>query len=66
MSDIPIAARRMSLSEKFSRLRFRLRKREWHRYGGTMLAGKVLGVGLVLAIMAVVTSVRGRSRAEGK
>jgi ammonium transporter, Amt family len=57
MSDIPIAARRMSLSEKFSRLRLRLRKPEWRRYGGTMLAGKVLGVGLVLAVMAIVTGI---------
>jgi Amt family ammonium transporter len=56
MSDIPVAARRMSLSEKISRLKLRLRRPEWRRYGGTLLAGKVLGVGLVLAVMAVLTS----------
>ena len=55
MPDSPDATRRMSLSEKFSRLRIRLRKPEWRRYGGTLLAGKVLGIALVLAIMAVVT-----------
>jgi ammonium transporter, Amt family len=47
--------RRLSLAEKFSRLRLRLRQPEWRRYGGTMLAGKVLGVGIVLALMAVIT-----------
>ena len=46
--------KRLSIAEKFSRLRLRLRQPEWRRYGGTMLAGKVLGVGIVLAIMAVV------------
>src|SRR5579863_4939248 len=58
MSDRPtVAGRRMTLSEKIARLKVRLQKPEWRRYGGTMLAGKVLGVGLVLAIMAVVTAV---------
>ncbi len=58
MSDRPIVAgRRMTLSEKVARLKSRLKNPEWRRYGGTVLAGKVLGVGLVLAIMAVVTAV---------
>ena len=47
---------RLSLAQKFSRLSVRLRDPEWRRYGGTLLAGKVLGVGLVLAIMAVVSA----------
>jgi ammonium transporter, Amt family len=50
-------ARKMSLGEKFARLRLRLKKPEWRRYGGTMLAGKVAGVLLVLAIMAGVTGI---------
>src|SRR6202034_4185979 len=50
-------AGKISLSEKMSRLGSRLRNPEWRRYGGTLLAGKVLGVGLVLSIMAVVTGV---------
>lgn len=60
MSDIPICkskARKMTFAEKFSRLKIRLRKPEWRKYGGTMLAGKVVGVGLVLAIMAIVTGI---------
>src|SRR6185369_10683912 len=48
---------RLSLAQKFSRLLVRLRDPEWRSYGGTLLAGKVLGVGLVLAIMAVVSAV---------
>src|SRR6202163_644768 len=46
----------LSLSVKLSRLATRLRDPEWRRYGGTLLAGKVLGVGLVLAIMAVASA----------
>jgi hypothetical protein len=41
-----IAKKRLSLSEKFSRLAVRLRDPEWRRYGGTLLGGKLLGVGL--------------------
>jgi ammonium transporter, Amt family len=58
MSETPKChARQMSLGEKFARLRLRLKKPEWRRYGGTMLAGKIAGVLLVLAIMAGVTSI---------
>jgi Amt family ammonium transporter len=46
---------RLSLSEKFTRLRVRLRNPEWRKYGGTLLAGKVMGVGIVLLLMAVFT-----------
>src|SRR6266550_59034 len=49
------AQKRLSLSQKVSRLLKRMQEPEWRRYGGTMLAGKILGVGLVLLIMAVVT-----------
>jgi len=34
---------RLSLAQKFSRLLVRLRDPEWRSYGGTLLAGKVLG-----------------------
>src|SRR5258706_12049581 len=47
--------RNLSLSQKFSRLCSRLREPEWRRYGGTLFAGKIIGVGLVLLVMAVVT-----------
>ena len=47
---------KLSLAKKLSRLAVRLRDPEWRSYGGTLLAGKVLGVGLVLAIMAVVSA----------
>jgi Amt family ammonium transporter len=47
----------LSLSQKFSRLATRLRQREWQRYGVTLLAGKVGGVGLTLLIMATVTGI---------
>jgi ammonium transporter, Amt family len=46
---------KLSLSEKFSRLAVRLRDPEWRRYGGLLLAGKVLGVAAVLLIMKVST-----------
>src|SRR5947207_9598216 len=49
------AQKRLSLSQKVSRLLKRMQEPEWRRYGGTMLACKILGVGLVLLVMAVVT-----------
>ncbi len=47
----------LSMSQKFSRLASRLREPEWRRYGTTLLAGKVAGVGLTLLIMATVTGI---------
>ena len=47
--------KRLTLSEKFSRLGERLKKPEWRKFGGTLFAGKIIGVGAVLLIMAAVT-----------
>jgi Amt family ammonium transporter len=55
MSPIPQFGKKLSLSEKFSRLALRLRAPEWRRYGGVLLAGKLAGVGLTLVVMAVVS-----------
>src|ERR1700688_2827790 len=44
---------RLSLSQKLSRLAGRLRDPEWRRYGGLLLGGKALGIGLVLLIITV-------------
>ena len=56
MSDKPrCSARRISLSEKFSRLRVRLRNPEWRRYGKILFAGKALGIALVLGVIALVS-----------
>ncbi len=57
MSTIVQRGTKLSLSQKFSRLAKRLRDPEWRRYGQTLLAGKVAGVGLTLGIMAVVTGI---------
>src|SRR5439155_1060751 len=48
---------KLSLAQKFSRLAVRLRDPDWRRYGGTLLAGKVVGVGMVLMVMTVVSGV---------
>ena len=56
MSAIRRQATQLSLSEKFTRLRLRMRDPEWRRYGRLLLTGKVLGVGLTLMTMFVVTS----------
>jgi ammonium transporter, Amt family len=55
MSVIAEKRKRLSLSQKFSRLAGRLRDREWRKYGGALFAGKIMGVGLVLLIMMVVS-----------
>jgi Amt family ammonium transporter len=49
------AGRKLSLPEKFSRLWSRLRNPEWRKYGGALFAGKIMGVGLVLLVMMVVS-----------
>ena len=48
--------KQLSLSQKFARLRMRLKDPQWRRYGGTLLSGKILGVGMVLLLM--VTTVK--------
>jgi ammonium transporter, Amt family len=40
---------RLSWSQKISRLGTRMRDPEWRRYGKLLLAGKLMGVGLLLA-----------------
>jgi ammonium transporter, Amt family len=55
MSAIPQSGKKLSLSQKVSRLIIRLRDPEWRRYGKLLFAGKALGVGLVLLIMTVVS-----------
>jgi Amt family ammonium transporter len=47
----------LSLSQKLSRLQACLREPQWRRYGATVLAGKVAGVGLTLLIMAAATGI---------
>src|SRR6185437_15299369 len=46
--------KKLSLAEKFSRLAARLRDPEWRSYGRTLLAGKAMGIGvLLLAVTAI-------------
>src|ERR1700719_365976 len=53
MSEIAKYGKRLSLSQKLSRLGARLRNPEWRRYGTLLLAGKGIGVGLVLVVIGV-------------
>ena len=55
MSALPRRGKKLSLPEKFTRLRGRLRDAEWRRYGKLVLAGKMAGVGIVLLFMMVVS-----------
>ena len=51
---------KLSLAQKVSRLRARLRDSEWRKYGALLLAGKVTAIGLlILAIVAISASTRG-------
>ena len=55
MADISrCSARKITLSEKFSRLRVRLRNPEWRRYGKLLFAGKGIGIALVLGVIGLV------------
>ena len=57
MSAIPQLGKKLSLSEKFSRLAGRLRTPEWRRYGKLLFAGKLAGVGLTLILVAAISYV---------
>ncbi len=46
---------RLSLSQKVSRLRLRLHDAQWRKYGRTVFFGKMMGLGLVLLLMVVVS-----------
>jgi ammonium transporter, Amt family len=55
MSIIAREGKKLSLSEKFSRLATRLRDPQWRRYGGLLLGGKALGIGVVFLFITVVS-----------
>ena len=40
--------KKLTLSEKFSRLGKRLHDPEWRRYGMLILSGKLMGIGIIL------------------
>src|SRR3989440_7373714 len=48
--------RKLPMAEKFTRLKTRLGDPEWRRYGKLLFAGKAMGIGLVLLIITVITS----------
>src|SRR5207248_10758514 len=52
MSFIRRQPTKLSLSAKLSRLSGRMRDSEWRRYGKLLLAGKAIGIGLVLLVVA--------------
>jgi Amt family ammonium transporter len=55
MKGSPQYGKKLSLSEKLSRLAVRLRAPEWRRYGKLLFAGKLMGVGLTLVVMAAMS-----------
>ena len=55
MSAIVQGGKKLSLSQKFSRLAVRMRDPEWRRYAKLVFAGKAMGVALVLLVMAFVS-----------
>jgi Amt family ammonium transporter len=55
MRSFPQRRKKVSLSQRFSRLAVRLRDPEWQRYGKLLLLGKAVGVALVLLFITVVS-----------
>jgi Amt family ammonium transporter len=56
--DMPFTAHRrnkMTFPQKLSRLATRLKDAEWRRYGGTLIAGKMIGVAAVLLCIATIS-----------
>ncbi|MGB6193491.1 MAG: ammonium transporter, partial [Terracidiphilus sp.] len=54
MKSIVQRGKSLSFAEKISRLATRLHEPQWRRYGATLLAGKLAGVGLTLLAMAAI------------
>ena len=42
--------RRLTLNEKITRLKRRLKEREWRRYGVLLFVGKAAGIAVILTI----------------
>jgi ammonium transporter, Amt family len=57
MSATAEKKKKLSLPGKFSRLAGRLRDPEWRKYGAALLGGKMMGIGLFLLIMAMVSAI---------
>ncbi len=53
MSAFPQQRKKLSLTQRFSRLAIRLQDPEWRRYAKVLLLGKVLGVGVVMLFIMV-------------
>src|SRR5713226_3668471 len=51
--------RKLTLLQKMSRLRLRLRDPEWRRYGRLLLVGKLAGVALLIAGVALLPDLIG-------
>jgi Amt family ammonium transporter len=49
----------LTLTNKLSRLRERMRDPEWRKYGYTLVAGKMLGIFFLLGIIYLISSVMG-------
>jgi Amt family ammonium transporter len=56
MGIIQPQGRRLSLGEKLSRFRTRLRDREWRRYGSLLFAGKAIGILAIFTVIYLVTN----------
>jgi Amt family ammonium transporter len=57
--------KRPSLRQKLSRLCARMHDPEWRRYGGLLLAGKLLGVGLLAGVVLLTPELLGWRTAAG-
>src|SRR5690349_4544710 len=56
LQPVPVLARgeRMTFSSKLTRLADRMQQPEWRRYGKLLIAGKLLGIAAVFAIMLAI------------
>ncbi len=54
MRSTAVLEDRLSMSAKMSRLGQRLKDPQWRKYGGTLLAAKMLGLGLIFLVMLAV------------
>ena len=62
MKDIEHTVKRLTLSEKFTRLRERINDPQWRKYGAVVFAGKMLGIAAIMALAVGVPMMLNQSK----
>lgn len=59
-------SQRLTLSEKFARLAVRMKDPEWRRYALLLIAGKMIGISLLMALVITLPTLLAPAPKEAK